>query len=238
MTLTRSGLAQGDVIGLADIVEREQFHHQMMHAVLAGLDQRQRVMPRVDVKEIGAKRFQDIVGKPEAEHVDIERHHRIDIFDRQHGMAEPERTGAETGNRTAGEERRVVDLGAIKCLQPIAGGIAKRDQAADAPGIRQRLRLGDDVDPVLLQPRRERVQRRRIRDLPAEEALAVGHRTVDDDALLAVVHPERQQRIAALDRLQPDQPGPELPPVVQLVRSEAGISQTQQCHRASPLCKC
>ena len=42
VTLTRSGSRQCDIVGLADIVEREQFHHQMVHAVLAGLDQRQR----------------------------------------------------------------------------------------------------------------------------------------------------------------------------------------------------
>jgi hypothetical protein len=48
--------------------------------------------------------------------------------------------------------------------------------------------------------------------------------------LLAVVHPERQQRITALDRLQADEPGPELPPVFEGGRSEPCISQTEQCH--------
>ena len=98
----------------------------------------------------------------------------------------------------------------------------------DAPRVGQRLRLGGHLDAGLFQPGRERVQRRGIGDLPAEEARAFAHRAVDDDALLAVVHPERQQRIAALDRLQADQPGAELPPVVELVRPEPGISQTQQ----------
>jgi len=37
--------------------------------------------------------------------------------------------------------------------------------------------------------------------------------------LFAVVHPERQQRIAALDRLQADEPGTELPPIFQRVCS-------------------
>src|SRR5450432_4773724 len=95
-------LAQGDVIALADIVERKQLHHQMMHAVLAGLDQSEAVMPRVDVKEVGAKRPLHVVGKRKAEQVDIERHHRVDVLDRQHRVAEAERTGTETGNRTAG----------------------------------------------------------------------------------------------------------------------------------------
>src|ERR1700691_1372586 len=121
------GLAQGDIIGLADIVERKQLHHQMMHAVAAGLDQSEAVMPCVDVKEAGAKRFLHVVAEPEAEQIDVERHHRIDIFNRQHGMAEAERTGAESRYRTAGAKRRLVDLSTIKCLEAIAAGIPKRN---------------------------------------------------------------------------------------------------------------
>src|ERR1700760_170806 len=93
-------LAERDVIALADVVERKQLHHQMMHAVAAGLDQSEAVMPRIDVEEIRAKRFLHVVAERKAEHVDIERHHRIDIFNRQHGMSKSERAGAKTGNRT------------------------------------------------------------------------------------------------------------------------------------------
>src|SRR5258705_6224672 len=94
-------LAQSDIVGLADIVERKQLHHQMMHAVTAGLDQSEAVMPRVDVKEIGAKRLLQVVGEAEAEQVDVERHHRVDIFNRQHGMSEGQPSRAGTRNRTA-----------------------------------------------------------------------------------------------------------------------------------------
>ena len=111
----------------------------------------------------------------------------------------------------------------------------KRNEAADAPGVGQRLRFGGDGHAGFFQPRGQRIQRRTVGNLPAEEARAFAHRAVDHDALLAVVHPERQQRIAALDRLQPDQAGPELPPVLEVIRSETGISQTQQCHRLPPL---
>src|SRR6266851_6247211 len=144
----------------------------MMHAVLAGLDQSKAVMPRVDMKEVGAKRLLHVVAEPEAEHVDIERHHRVDVFNRQHGVSKAERTGAETGNRTAGVERGIVDLGAVKCLETIARWIAKRNQAANASAIRERLRLGCYIDFGLFEPGRERVQRCRIGDLPAEEARA------------------------------------------------------------------
>ena len=128
-------LTQGDIIGLADIVERKQFDHQMMHAVAAGLDQSEAVMPRVDVKEVGTKRFLHVVAEPKAEQVDVERHHRVDVLDRQHGVAQSERPGAEAGNRTAGAKRRIVNLGAVKRLQPIARRVVKRNQAANAPVI-------------------------------------------------------------------------------------------------------
>ncbi len=150
-------------------------------------------------------------------------------------MPEPERAGAETRNRSARRKGRIVDLRAVKGFQPVAGRIVKRNQAADAPGIGQRLRFGGDRHAGFFQPRRQRVQRRCVRNLPAEEPRAFAHGAVDHDALLAVIHPERQQRVAALDRLQPDQAGPELPPVLEVGRSETGISQTQQCHRLPPL---
>src|SRR5260221_3543773 len=89
------------------------------------------------------------------------------------------------------------------------------------------------MDAGLFQPGRECVQRRGIRDLPAEETRAFAHSAVDDDALLAVIHPESQQRIAALDRLKADHAGAELPPVIEGIGSEPGVSQSLQ-HAASP----
>ena len=45
--------------------------------------------------------------------------------------------------------------------------------------------------PALLELRRERVERGGVRDFPAEEADAFAAVGIDDDALLAVVHAER-----------------------------------------------
>src|SRR6516165_4121107 len=185
-------LAQGNVVGLADVIEREQFHHQMMHAALAGLDQRKAVMARIDVEEIGAERLFDVVGKAEAEQIDIERHHGFDVFDHQHRMAEPERSGPESRYRTSRAKWRLVGLGAMKALQAVAGGIMKRDQRLDAPRIGKRRWLGGDCYARVLQSRRERIERTGILNLPAEEMGAFANRTVDDDALLAVIHPEGQ----------------------------------------------
>src|SRR5262249_49468368 len=84
-----------------------------------------------------------------------------------------------------------------------------------------------------LEPRRQRIERGAVSDLPAEEAGAVAHGAVDHDALLAVVHAEGEQRIAALHRLEAHHIGAELPPVLQRRRSEPGISQSCD-HDASP----
>ena len=107
-------------------------------------------------------------------------------------MAEAERAGAETRDRAARAERLLGDLGAVKRFQAIAGGIAKRDQRGNAPRVGQGLRLGGHLDPGGFQPGGERIELGCIGDFPAEEARTLRRRAVDDDALLAVVHPERQ----------------------------------------------
>src|SRR5690348_6657084 len=150
-------------------------------------------------------------------------------------MAKAERSGAESRDGAAGAERRLVDLRTVKGLQPVAGRIVKRDQRGDAPCVGEGAWLRRHRDARALQPRRQRLEGRVIRHLPAEKARTVAHRAIDHDALLAVIHAEGEQRIAALDRLQSHQVGAELPPVVELVRSEAGISQTPDHWRASLL---
>src|SRR2546423_12119106 len=107
----------------------------MMHAALAGLDHRKAVVPRIDMEEVGPERFCDVVAEPEAQQIDIERHHRIDVLHRQHGMPEAERAGAETGDVAAGPKWRGVDLGAPKCFEPVALGIAAWNQPAHAPRL-------------------------------------------------------------------------------------------------------
>jgi hypothetical protein len=99
--------------------------------------------------------------------------------------------------------------------------------------VRERLRLGSHLDVSRFEPGRERIEGRAISHLPAKETRAIGHRSVDDDTLLAVVHPEGEQGVAALHRLQPDQRGAEQPPIVEPIRAESGISQPLQ-HGVSP----
>ena len=52
------GLLQREVVALADVVEIAGLHHQMMDAGLAGLDEGDAVVARIDVEEIGRERLE------------------------------------------------------------------------------------------------------------------------------------------------------------------------------------
>src|SRR5262249_37821643 len=84
-----------------------------------------------------------------------------------------------------------------------------------------------------LQPCGERIERGSVGHLPAEETRTVGNGAVDHDALLAVIHTEGEQRIAAFDRLKSEQVGAEMPPIVELVRGEPVRSESPE-HCVSP----
>ena len=78
----RLRLAQREVIGLPDIVEKAEFDHQVMDAVPAGIDEGEAVVARIDVEEIGLERPQDVIAEPEAEGIGIERHDFFEPFGR------------------------------------------------------------------------------------------------------------------------------------------------------------
>src|SRR6266581_917715 len=65
-------LARGEIIGLADVVEHVELDHEMMDAVLSGLQHREAVMARIDVEEIDLERLEHVVAQPQPEHVLIE----------------------------------------------------------------------------------------------------------------------------------------------------------------------
>ena len=91
-------------------------------------------------------------------------------FDVQHGMPHAKRTGAEAGDRAAGLERLAGGLGAVENLQPVAERIVEDDQVRDPPLVGERARAARELDAGLFKPRRERVERGGVRDLPAEKA--------------------------------------------------------------------
>ena len=71
----------------------------------------------------------------------------------------------------------------------------------------------------------ERIERGGIRHLPAEEADARAAVLIDDDALLAVVHAEREARRALVDALQAEQLRAVVAPIVERLRANADITQ-------------
>src|SRR5262249_41229665 len=74
------GLAEREIVALADVVEAAKLDHHVMDHVDAALDEGDAVVARIDVKEIGRERTQPIVTDLEPEDVAIERHHLGDAL--------------------------------------------------------------------------------------------------------------------------------------------------------------
>src|SRR4051812_19127462 len=146
-------------------------------------------------------------------------------------MAEPKRPGAKARNAAAGRERIGRYLRAMENLQPVAERVVGDDQILDQTLVCERARAAGNHDPCLLEPRCRRIKRRGVGDFPAENADAFATICVDDDALLAVIHAERQHRSALVDPLQAEQPGPIGPPITQILGADADISQSLYAHR-------
>src|SRR5262249_31506654 len=71
-------------------------------------------------------------------------------------------------------------------------------------------------DAGIFQPRRQRIERRCVRTLPAEKTLSIREPTVDDQALLPVVHAEGTHGAAAIYRLKPKLTDSKTGPVIEL----------------------
>src|SRR6202030_999936 len=82
-----------------------------------------------------------------------------------------------------------------------------------------------DLDAVGFQVRAEPIERRGIRHLPAEEADALAAVLVHDQALLAIVHAQRERRAAAVDRLQAQELRAVARPVVDVLGAEPDIAE-------------
>ena len=82
-----------------------------------------------------------------------------------------------------------------------------------------------------VQPRRQRVERRRVAGLPAEEAEAFALAAGNDQALLAVVHAKRPDRAPAVDLLHAEQTGRVRIPFVEPRRVDADIAERGQSRR-------
>src|SRR5262245_13528561 len=61
------------VVALADVVERIQFDHQVMHSIYRCLNECKAMMARINVQKIGAHRSPCVVADAEAKQVTVER---------------------------------------------------------------------------------------------------------------------------------------------------------------------
>ena len=122
-----------------------------------------------------------------------------------------------------------------KNFEPVAGRIVEHDQVLDLPLVGERARAARDLGAGALEPRGERVERRRVRHLPAEEADALPAVGIDDEALLAVVHAERERRAALVDALQAEEIAAVARPVLQVLGANPDIAQSFDAHDASSI---
>jgi hypothetical protein len=148
-------------------------------------------------------------------------------------MAHPERAGTEARDVASGAEWFASRALIVERLQPIARRVSEGDQPVHLPLIRQRRRLAANRYAGVVQPCRERIERCRVRDLPAEIRCAFRHLPVDHQSLAPVVHPEGADRAAGLHLLHAEPARGEIRPVVQRRIPDADIAERLQFHRAS-----
>src|SRR5215471_14552199 len=120
----------GDIVTLANIVERVKFHHQMVHEVAWPLGNGEAVMSCVDVHEIQRHRRAHEVGNLEAQQVPIEHKGRVDIGHHQHGMSHALRASAETANMPSWAEWFIGDLTTVERLHTVVGSRKEITSAA------------------------------------------------------------------------------------------------------------
>jgi hypothetical protein len=123
----------------------------------------------------------------------------------------------------------------VEGLQAVARRVPEEDQVGDVALVGQAAGGAADRDAVRVQPRRQRVERRRVRHLPAEEGepfacLLAG----DDQALAPVVHAEGAHRPRAVHPLHAEQPGRVGVPVVEPRGADADVAESRQPHGTLP----
>ena len=193
----------GNVVALADIIERVKFHHQMVHAAAWPLGNGEAMMASVDVHEIQRNRRPHEVSDPEAQQVPIECKSCINVGHHQHSMSNALRASTETACMPSWAEWFISDLATVKSLHTVAGWIAEGNDLSGATLVRHGGSFPPYRNSGIFQPPRQPIERRRVCNLPAEKALSIRQPTVKDQALLPVVHAEGTYSAAAINRLKP-----------------------------------
>src|SRR6516164_11498877 len=121
-------------------------------------------------------------------------------------MSHALRPGTEASYMSCRAERFISDLTTMKRLHTVTGRVAEGNHFSGATLVRHGGGFPPHRDVGLFQPCRQCIERRRVRDLPAEKTLAVRQPTIDNQALLSVIHAERTHVAATINRLKPRWP--------------------------------
>src|ERR1700747_1753322 len=173
----------------------------MMDPSGAGLYKGEAVVTRIDMKEIGFKRLQDVVAKLETQNVTVERDHVVNALNIEYRVSHSKRTGTETGDRSPRFERIARDLRAVKHFDAIASRIMKQNQIHHAPLVSERARPTRDLDTVVFEARSQPIERVRVSPLPAVKGGAVVLSRGDNQSLTTVVHPVGSRPGAGINAL-------------------------------------
>ena len=114
----------------------------------------------------------------------------------------------------------------MKNLEPVADRVVEHDQILDVPFVGESARSLRHVDPLVLKPRGKRIERRGVRDLPAEKADTLAAIGLDDNALPTIVHAEGKRGARFVDALQSQQTRAVACPVVQILGADPDITQS------------
>src|SRR5215471_2909446 len=205
-----------DIVTLANIVERVKLHHQMVHAVAWALGNGEAVVSAVDVHEVQRHRRTHEICNPKAQQVPIECKGRVDFRHYKHGMSHALRPRSEASYMPRWPEWFVGDLTTVKRLHTVTGRVAEGNHLSGATLVRHGDGFPPHRDAGFFQPRRQCIERRRVRDLPAKKTLTIRQPTVDNQALLSVVHAERTHVAAAINRLKPKLADSQTAPVIEI----------------------
>src|SRR5262249_34962966 len=107
------------------------------------------------------------------------------------------------------------NLTTVERLHTVAGRIVERNHLSGATLVRHGGDFPPHRDAGIFQPRRQRIERRRVRNLPSKKTLSIGQPTVDNQALLPVVHAEGTHGTAAINRLKPKSADSKAGPVIE-----------------------
>ena len=129
---------QREIQSLAHVVEAEMLDHHVMDRALAGLDQREGMVTRVHVEEIGLEGLVVVITQAKAHEVAIEGHGVRHPLGGGHHMAEAQWPRAEARMDPPAREGPVADLRAVKELQPVADGVGDDDEILHPALVGQR----------------------------------------------------------------------------------------------------